>query len=262
MASQRYGSWQSSKLRQTPTRTRTKPTYSSPTNGAVESTIGPLTGQVGTLRGQLEMMHGLTLNPNMCVWPLVARHSSWSLNKFSVHVGEEAFDSEWKRDLCVVGQKILLQEAESYTGAMVMGGRRSKAVAVWHRGLWLGRGEQTTSILLELSLNFSSRETCVDCLLNNVAQRTSVTTNSRNRSATITTRTTGAVRSRGHRSFCTILEPVLFSAAPDPNVREESHLKSTQLVDESLDATMQIRAKKARIAGLTVEQSSRWTKTC
>ena len=54
------------------------------------------------------------------------------------------------------------------------------------------------------------------------------------------------------------------SAALDPNVMNDTHLKSTRLVDDSVDATTQIRAKRARMAGLTIEQSSTrpWTKSC
>ena len=146
-----------SNLRQKPTRTRTTPTHSSHSDGAVESTIGHLTGQVRNLRVQVEMMHGSILHPNMCIWPWLTRHSSWLMNRFSVRVigrtaHEEAFDSEWKGDLCVMAGTILFREAEMCTGALVIGRRRRKADVVWHRGSWLGRAEQANEHIVRTEI--------------------------------------------------------------------------------------------------------------
>ena len=91
-------------------------------------------------------------------------------SKFSVRgsgrtAHEEAFDREWKGDLCVLGRRF-------FSG---------KLGAPLEPGLWAGGGAQQmlfvigvcglvvlntrTSILLELSFEFSSRETFVECLL-------------------------------------------------------------------------------------------------
>ena len=103
MGSQRHGSWQSNfqKLRQNLARTRTTPPDSSRSNGALESTIGHLTGRVRTLRAQLEVVPAVILNTDMCIWPWLTRHASWLMNRFSVRATgrttyEKALDCEWK----------------------------------------------------------------------------------------------------------------------------------------------------------------------
>ena len=45
-------------------------------NVSAESTVEHLTSQVRTLRAQLEMMHGVIFNPNMCIWLWLTRHAS------------------------------------------------------------------------------------------------------------------------------------------------------------------------------------------
>ena len=101
------------------------PACSPQSSGAVEFTIGHLTGQVRTLRGQVEMMHSVTLDPNMCIWPRLTRHASWLMNRFSVRASgraeyEEAIDSERKGGCPVWEKTILVREAESYTFALVV----------------------------------------------------------------------------------------------------------------------------------------------
>ena len=105
-------------------------------------------GQVRTLRTHLESMHCVVLNPNMCIWSWLTRHASCLMSRLTTRASartayEEAFDSEWKGDLCVFGTTIFFQVAESKTGALVKGRRRREADVTWHRGLWLGRAEQT-----------------------------------------------------------------------------------------------------------------------
>ena len=85
--------------------------------------------QVCILRPQLETMHGVVLNPNMCIWLWLTRHASWLMNSFSVRVSgrtayEEAFDSDCKGDLC--GS---FREAESHAGVLDKDRRRRKASA-------------------------------------------------------------------------------------------------------------------------------------
>ena len=97
------------KLQQKPTRTRTTSTHSSRSNGSVESAIGHLTGQVRTLREQLVMIHGLTLNPNMCNWPWLTRPASWSMNLFSVCAsGRTAYEEA--SDTSVLGETVFFRE--------------------------------------------------------------------------------------------------------------------------------------------------------
>ena len=55
---------------------------------------------------------------------------------------KEHFEKHSTADLCVLGETILLQEAEGKNGALVVGRRRRKADDAWHCGLWLGRDEQ------------------------------------------------------------------------------------------------------------------------
>ena len=63
------------------------------------------------LHAQLETMHDIILNPHMCMWSWLTRHSSWLMNRFSVRVVgrevyEEACDSEWNGYLCFLGVAI------------------------------------------------------------------------------------------------------------------------------------------------------------
>ena len=125
------------------TLTRKTPAHSSQSNGAVESRIGHLDGQVRTARAQLEMMHGVTISPNWCMWTWLTRHACWLASRFSVRASgrtarEEAFDSEWKGDLCIFGESVMLREAASTTGEMVGNRRRKKADLQWHRCIYLG----------------------------------------------------------------------------------------------------------------------------
>ena len=69
-------------------------------------------------------------------------------------------------DLCVLGETILLQEAEGYNGALVAGRRRRKADVARHRGLWLGRDEQGNEHVAERRLVSSSRDMFVGSLQN------------------------------------------------------------------------------------------------
>ena len=71
---------------------------------------------------------------------------------------EEAFDSEWKGDLCFFVETILLLEAESKSGRLVKGRRRPEADVTWHRGLWLGRAEQMDEHVMGRNLVSSSSE--------------------------------------------------------------------------------------------------------
>ena len=78
------------------------------------------------------------------------------MNRFSIRVScrtahEEAFDSEWKGDVCALGEKILFREAESCTG-VVVGRRRRKADAAWHRGLCVGRADDTSEHIVGTKL--------------------------------------------------------------------------------------------------------------
>ena len=73
-----------SRIFQRPKRTRTTPTRFSLSDGAVESANGHSKGQVRTLRTLLEMMHGLIVNPNTCIWTWLTHHSSWLMNWFSI----------------------------------------------------------------------------------------------------------------------------------------------------------------------------------
>lgn len=136
------------KERHKPTRLRVTPTRSSQSNGAVESAVGRLAAQVRTLRAQVEEAYDTTLNPNMCVWPWLVRHAAWVLGRFSIRASgrtayEEAYDSEWRGDLCPFAETIMYRESSSYTGALVQHRRRKKADPAWARGLWLGRAEKT-----------------------------------------------------------------------------------------------------------------------
>ena len=130
------------------TLTRKTPAHSSQSNGAVESCIGHLAGQVRTMRSQIEVMHDVVISPNWCVWSWMARHAAWLASRFSVRASgrtahEEAFDSEWKGDLCIFGESVLFREAAGYTGQMVGNWTRKKADLQLHRGVYLGRAEQT-----------------------------------------------------------------------------------------------------------------------
>ena len=136
------------KARTKPTRLRNTPAHSSQSNGAVESAIGHISGQARAMRAQVESAHGVVLTPNWCVWPWLIRHASWLMGRFSVRASgrtayEEAFDSEWRGDLCVLGEVVLFREAASYTGDLVMGRRKRKADKGWAKGIWLGRAEET-----------------------------------------------------------------------------------------------------------------------
>ena len=78
---------------------RKTPAHSSQSNGAVESCIGHLAGQVRTMRSRIEVMHDVVISPNWCVWAWMARHAAWLASRFSVRASgrtahEEAFDSE------------------------------------------------------------------------------------------------------------------------------------------------------------------------
>ena len=76
---------------------------------------------------------------------------------------EEAFDSEWKGDLCIFGESVLFREAAGYTGQMVGNRTRKKADLQWHRGVYLGRAEQTNEHIVGsrtgISLQRTSDET-------------------------------------------------------------------------------------------------------
>ena len=78
----------------------------------------------------------------------MARHAAWLASRVSARASgrtahEEALDSEWKGDLCIFGESVLFREAARYTGQMVGNRVRKKADLQWHRGVYLGRAEQT-----------------------------------------------------------------------------------------------------------------------
>ncbi len=59
------------------------------------------------------------------------------------HSYAEAFDSEWKGDLCIFGESVLFREAAGRAGQMAAGRVRKKVDLQWHRGIYLGRAEAT-----------------------------------------------------------------------------------------------------------------------
>ena len=105
-------------------------------------------GQVRTLHAQLQSVHGVVFE-SQHVYSALAYTTCFVFDEPTRHTRasartahEEAFDCEWKGDLCFFVEMILLLEAESKSGRLVKGRRRRKADVVWHRGLWLGRAEQ------------------------------------------------------------------------------------------------------------------------
>ena len=135
------------------TLTRKTPAHSSQSNGAVESCVGHLAGQVRTMRSQIEVMHDVVISPNWCVWSWMARHAAWLASRFSVRASgrtahEEAFDSEWKGDLCIFGESVMFREAASYTAlarwSATVDGRRptSSGIAVF---TWDGQSRPTST---------------------------------------------------------------------------------------------------------------------
>ena len=114
----------------------------------MEASIQSVEAEFRAIKLAAEANYSMELTPDMAAWTWGLRHAAWLNTRFSVRVTgrtayQEAYDTEWRGDLCTWLETVLFQESAIYTGALVMNRRRRKADATFTKGVWVGRSEDT-----------------------------------------------------------------------------------------------------------------------
>ena len=121
--------------------------------GLVETTIRWWQVRVRTLRYNFERRFGFHLTPDSVIWPWLARHSSFLMEKVCVrgdgHTAHfAAFGCGYRGELMIFGEICLFKIPMSHSRAISANTRAHKGESTFTKGMWVGTHDRSDDHLL------------------------------------------------------------------------------------------------------------------